>query len=48
LATLIILELLACLISLAFGFRSGKLFASLFVGSLLGNLYSIGVALLAP
>jgi CIC family chloride channel protein len=48
LATLIILKLLACLISLASGFRGGMFFASLFVGSLLGKLYSIGVDFLAP
>jgi chloride channel protein, CIC family len=48
LATLIILKLLACLISLGSGFRGGMFFASLFVGSLLGKLYSIGVDFLAP
>jgi CIC family chloride channel protein len=48
LATLIVLKLLACLVSLASGFRGGLFFASLFVGSLLGKLYSIGVDALAP
>jgi chloride channel protein, CIC family len=48
LAILIALKLLACLVSLASGFRGGLFFASLFVGSLLGKLYSIGVGVLAP
>jgi CIC family chloride channel protein len=48
LAILIALKLLACLVSLASGFRGGLFFASLFVGSLLGKLYSIGVDMLAP
>jgi chloride channel protein, CIC family len=48
LAILIVLKLLACLVSLASGFRGGLFFASLFVGSLLGKLYSIGVDMLAP
>jgi chloride channel protein, CIC family len=48
LATLIVLKLFACLVSLASGFRGGMFFASLFVGSLLGKLYSIGVDALAP
>ena len=48
LATLIVLKLFACLISLASGFRGGLFFASLFVGSLLGKLYSIGVDAFAP
>ena len=43
LATLIVLKLFACLVSLASGFRGGMFFASLFVGSLLGKLYAIGV-----
>ena len=42
LAILIVLKLFACLVSLASGFRGGLFFASLFVGSLLGKLYSIG------
>ena len=48
LAILIALKLLACLVSLASGFRGGLFFASLFVGSLLGKLYSIGLDALAP
>ena len=48
LAILIVLKLFACLVSLASGFRGGLFFASLFVGSLLGKLYSIGVDALAP
>jgi chloride channel protein, CIC family len=48
LATLIVLKLLASLVSLASGFRGGLFFASLFVGSLLGKLYWIGVNSLAP
>jgi CIC family chloride channel protein len=48
LAILIALKLLACLVSLASGFRGGLFFASLFVGSLLGKLYSIGVDALVP
>ena len=39
-ATVIILKLAACLISLASGFRGGLFFASLFVGSLLGKLFA--------
>jgi len=48
LAILIVLKLLACLVSLASGFRGGLFFASLFVGSLLGKLYSMGVDMLVP
>ncbi len=48
LGTLIVLKLFACLVSLASGFRGGLFFASLFVGSLLGKLYWIGVNSLAP
>jgi chloride channel protein, CIC family len=48
LAILIALKLFACLVSLASGFRGGLFFASLFVGSLLGKLYSLGVDALAP
>ena len=48
LATLIVLKLFACLVSLASGFRGGMFFASLFVGSLLGKLYAVGVDALAP
>jgi chloride channel protein, CIC family len=48
LTVLIVLKLAACLVSLASGFRGGLFFASLFVGALLGKLYSIGVDALAP
>jgi chloride channel protein, CIC family len=48
LTILIALKLFACLLSLASGFRGGLFFASLFVGSLVGKLYSIGVDALAP
>ncbi len=40
---LIALKLTASLVSLASGFRGGLFFASIFVGSLLGKLYAIGV-----
>ena len=43
LAALIGLKLLASMISLGSGFRGGLFFASLFVGSLLGKLYGLGV-----
>src|SRR5271169_4246788 len=48
LAILIVLKLFACLVSLASGFRGGLFFASLFVGSLLGKLYAIGIDAVAP
>jgi CIC family chloride channel protein len=48
LSVLIVLKLFACLVSLASGFRGGLFFASLFVGSLLGKLYSIGIDAVAP
>ena len=48
LAMLIALKLTASLVSLASGFRGGLFFASLFVGSLLGKLYSIGVDAVLP
>lgn len=40
-AMIIGLKLLACLISLASGFRGGLFFASLFVGSLIGKLFAL-------
>jgi chloride channel protein, CIC family len=43
-AIVIILKLIACLVSLASGFRGGLFFASLFVGSLLGKLFAAVVA----
>lgn len=39
-ALVIALKLIACLLSLASGFRGGLFFASLFVGSLVGKLYA--------
>ncbi len=39
-AIIIVLKLIACLISLASGFRGGLFFASLFIGSLLGKLFA--------
>ncbi|MFY9968423.1 MAG: chloride channel protein [Roseiarcus sp.] len=48
LSVLIVLKLFASLVSLASGFRGGLFFASLFVGSLLGKLYSIGFDVLFP
>ncbi len=39
-ATVIALKLVACLVSLASGFRGGLFFASLFVGSLLGKFFA--------
>jgi CIC family chloride channel protein len=48
LSALILLKLFASLVSLASGFRGGLFFASLFVGSLLGKLYAIGVDWLFP
>ncbi len=48
LVVLIVLKLFASLASLASGFRGGLFFASLFVGSLLGKLYAIGVTAAFP
>ncbi len=48
LTVLISLKLFASLVSLASGFRGGLFFASLFVGSLLGKLYAIGVDAMFP
>lgn len=47
-ATIIVLKLSACLISLASGFRGGLFFASLFVGSLLGKLFAALLAIILP
>jgi CIC family chloride channel protein len=44
-AMIIALKLVACLVSLASGFRGGLFFASLFVGSLVGKLFAALVAL---
>src|ERR1700751_457025 len=43
-ATVIALKLVACLVSLASGFRGGLFFASLFVGSLLGKFFAAVLA----
>ena len=48
LVILIALKLFASMASLASGFRGGLFFASLFVGSLLGKLYAIGVTAAFP
>jgi chloride channel protein, CIC family len=48
LSVLILLKLSASLVSLASGFRGGLFFASLFVGSLLGKLYWLGVDFVFP
>src|SRR5690348_11331078 len=44
--TVIALKLVACLVSLASGFRGGLFFCSLFVGSLLGKFFAATFALL--
>ena len=44
-ATVIALKLIACLVSLASGFRGGLFFCSLFVGSLLGKFFAGVMAL---
>ena len=43
-ATVIALKLVACLMSLASGFRGGLFFCSLFVGSLLGKFFAAVLA----
>jgi CIC family chloride channel protein len=48
LVILIALKLFASMASLASGFRGGLFFASLFVGSLLGKLYAIGISFAFP
>jgi len=45
---IIVLKLIACLVSLASGFRGGLFFASLFVGSLLGKLFAALLFLAVP
>jgi CIC family chloride channel protein len=42
------LKLVACLISLASGFRGGLFFASLFMGATLGKIYALALTALAP
>ena len=44
-ATVIALKLIACLVSLASGFRGGLFFCSLFVGSLLGKFFAAAIAM---
>ena len=45
---LILLKLTASMVSLGSGFRGGLFFASLFVGSLVGKLYGVGLERLMP
>ena len=47
-ALIIALKLIACLISLASGFRGGLFFASLFVGSLLGKFFAVAARMIGP
>jgi CIC family chloride channel protein len=42
------LKVVACLTSLASGFRGGLFFASLLMGALLGKIYALSLALAAP
>ena len=48
LAFLIVMKLMAAIVSLGSGFRGGLFFTSLFVGSLLGKLYGVGLQHLMP
>jgi CIC family chloride channel protein len=45
---LLVLKVVACLVSLASGFRGGLFFASLFVGSLAGKLFATALLLAPP
>ncbi len=47
-ATVVALKVIACLISLASGFRGGLFFASLFVGSLIGKFFAEVLVLFEP
>lgn len=47
-ATIVALKVVACLISLASGFRGGLFFASLFVGSLIGKFFAAVLLLVSP
>jgi CIC family chloride channel protein len=47
LATILVAKSLASIVSLGFGFRGGLFFASLFLGTLLGHLYSAGAGWIA-
>lgn len=50
LATILLLKIAASVVSLAFGFRGGLFFASLFLGSLVGQIYAglLGMVPFAP
>ncbi|QPF85584.1 chloride channel protein [Bradyrhizobium genosp. L] len=47
-ATIVGLKVVACLVSLASGFRGGLFFASLFVGSLIGKFFAAVLLLISP
>ena len=47
-AMIIALKVIACLISLASGFRGGLFFASLFVGSMIGKFFAVVLLLVSP
>jgi CIC family chloride channel protein len=47
-AMIVALKVIACLISLASGFRGGLFFASLFVGSLIGKFFAAVVVMVVP
>jgi CIC family chloride channel protein len=47
LATILVAKSLASIVSLGFGFRGGLFFASLFLGTLLGHLYSVAAGWIA-
>ncbi len=44
----LVLKTIACLVSLATGFRGGLFFASLFMGALLGKIYALFLVLVIP
>ena len=46
--TIVALKVIACLVSLASGFRGGLFFASLFIGSLIGKLFAAVLLLISP
>jgi CIC family chloride channel protein len=48
LVAVLVLKTMACLISLAAGFRGGLFFASLLMGALLGKIYALTFAALIP
>lgn len=47
-AMIVALKVIACLISLASGFRGGLFFASLFIGSLIGKFFAAVVLMVSP